>query len=149
MPTRKTFASWSDGVVHKAAEVEEGVKRGNGRAGAESGGNDAAGACGRIRRARGATAAPGGAKAARRGLGDGNVDAVCEASRLGALKVGLRDGEVVAEGGEREIIFEGQSDRVLQGDVELAVAYEAVEALRVLQVDWWHSAGHIRRQGIA
>ena len=38
-----------DGVLHIAAEDEEGVERGNGRAGAERRGDDAAGACGRIR----------------------------------------------------------------------------------------------------
>ncbi len=116
-----------DGVLHIAEEAEEGVERGNGRAGAERGGDEAAVASGRTRGC-GATTAPRGAKAARRGRDDAGVDAEGVASSLGALKIGSRDGEVVAEGGEREIIFERQSDRVPQGDAELAVLNEVVEA---------------------
>ena len=44
-------------------------------------------------------------------------------------------GSVVAGVGDVEIVFDGQSNSILQRDVELAVAHQVLQARRVVEVD--------------
>ena len=47
-------------------------------------------------------------------------DAVHAAAGLGARVVGLRNGEVIAEVGEIEVVFDSQGDGIVQRNVELS-----------------------------
>jgi hypothetical protein len=76
------------------------------------------------------------------------IDAICHAASLGARIIRFRNGEVIAEVGEIEIVFDGKGDRVAQRNVQLSVADEALQARRVGQIEWRRLGGPIWRQRI-
>ena len=103
-----------DGVIDIALEGEVGIEGRNAGAGAESRGDDAACACGKSRSRRAASAASGSTKTALCRLDYGGVDAVGRAACFGAQDIGLSDGEVIAEIGQIEVVFDGHCDGVPQ-----------------------------------
>src|ERR1019366_665896 len=71
---------------------------------------------------------------ARRASHDSCIDAAEGSASLGSLNIGVGDGQVISGNGQIEIIFQRQGDCVLQRDIQLAIADEAVDAWRVLQL---------------
>ena len=59
---------------------------------------------------------------------DGEVDAAEIAAALSTTAVGIGKDEVVALNFDVEIVFDGESDRVLGGEIEFAVANERLQA---------------------
>ena len=56
-------------------------------------------------------------------------------ARVGAVKVGLRDLRAVALEFDIEIVFEGEGDDVLEGEIEFARAQQLIQAIGVADVD--------------
>ena len=54
---------------------------------------------------------------------------------VGAVKVGLRDLRAVALEFDIEIVFEGEGDDVLEGEIEFARAQQLIQAIGVADVD--------------
>ena len=130
-------------MIDVALECEEGIEGRNGRSGAEGRRDDAAVAGGVSRPGRAAPAAGGSAKPALRGLDDGGVDAVGGAARFGAQNIGLRNGEVIAEVGQIEVVLDGQSDGVLQRKVDFSVADQGFQTWRITEVQGRRLAGPV------
>jgi hypothetical protein len=57
---------------------------------------------------------------------------------LGTDEVGLSEGEEVALDFDIDVVFEGEGDGVLEGEIELAVAEEGFDASGVREVDGRH-----------
>ncbi len=128
---------------------ENGVEAGDGRAAAQSRDHQSSGAgsgatcpngCSTLPRAD--LAAESAYAAARGVLHDAAVYAENGGAGFGAPEVGVGDVEVIAGDGDVEVIFEGERDRVVHGNVELAVVHELVDARRVGQV------GRLDRRGV-
>ena len=138
-----------DVVIVEALEVHEGVEGGDGGAGAKRRGDDAARAGSRRSRAgvAGAGAAAGEAALGGR-LHDCGIDAIHAAARPGARVVGFGDGEVIAEVGEIEVVFDRQSDGIVQRNVQLAVADQVLKARRIREVERRRLAGPVGRERI-
>src|ERR1039458_5044506 len=57
------------------------------------------------------------------------VDAAERSASLGSLNIGVGDGQVIAGDGQIEIVFQCQGNCVLQRDIQLAIADEAVDKI--------------------
>jgi hypothetical protein len=80
---------------------------------------------------------------------DAGVHAIRCAAGLGARQIGLRNRQIVAEISKVQIVLKRQCDRVLQGDIKLAVSNEGLKPRGILQADWGRRAGAIGVERVA
>ena len=69
-------------------------------------------------------------------------------ARPGTQHVGVSNVEVVARDCDIQVIFECQSDRVIERQIELAIVHELVDAGRVREIGLSHVSGEIGANGI-
>src|ERR1022692_183121 len=109
--------------LHRRSCAESGLHQtGSAGAGSTRASGGAAGARARCARSEAAYTT------ARCASHNAGVDAAEGSASLRSLNIGVGDGQVIAGDGQIEIVLQRQRDRVLQGDVQLAVADEMVNA---------------------
>src|SRR5579862_1988805 len=144
-------------MLNSAVEVYEWIERGNGGASTECGLHEARCTSSRTTRTAGCAACSRAGSAcaesadasARSSLHYSSVYAAEEASSLCAQDVGIRNRDVVSGDGEIEVIFERELDCVFQGEIQLPIAHQLVDARRIRQQGFRHRIGRVGLQGIA
>ncbi len=124
------------------------IEAGDGRADAErrtdqavGAGADAAGGDGGAAGAGADRSAQAADAAAGRVLHDAGVDAENVGARLGAQQIGVGDVQVVAGDVDIEIVLERERDRVIDREIDLAVAHQGIDARRVARFGCASSCG--------
>ena len=84
------------------------------------------------------------AERGRRGSsGNAVVHVAQQGAGAGALEVGLLEFGIEARHLDIEVVLQGQRDGIAQGQVDAAGAYQALDALGILEVDVGHGGGPV------
>ncbi len=145
------------GVVDVSRDEEVGIVAGDRGSGTQRRGDDARGASARTARAAGSAAGSGAASAdpdaaataTGRTRDDAGIHAAHLAAGLGALNVGLRNGQVVTRNHHVEIVLKRQVDGVAQREIDFAVAHQRTEPRGVSHAGRRYDQAAIRIDGIA